>query len=222
MQPNDNGNIEDAACESFTAEDEMLYERRHSEGYDLYDPKYISWLKIKYSNEDCERFESLIDHFPDASLLEEMSVSSDAISFVDRDLSGSTLSRNSGGSKSVSRSLVMEASITSEESESTSSASTPVISKSDVHGSSLTPVNKNSSLSSICTPTSSVFSSTPISPNMISKYLVQYIPAPPERKKAAETRVTGSRVLTSAEGIAILIKKRRRKKRKKRERSRKD
>ena len=134
--------------------------------------------QIKHPNEDCERFKSLIDHFPDASILEEMSVSSDAISFVDRDLSGSTPSRkSSGGSKSVSHSLVMEASITSEESESTSSASTPVISKSDVHGSSLTPVNKNTSLSSICTPTSSVSSSTPISPNMISKYLVQYIPA---------------------------------------------
>ena len=39
---------------------------------------------------------------------------------------------------------------------------------------------------------------------MISKYLVQYVPVVQEKKKATETRITGSRVLTSAEGIAIL------------------
>ena len=98
----------------------------------------------------------------------------------------------------------METSVNSEESQSPSSATIPLTSKLNVHGSNSTPVNKNSSLSSICTPTSAKSSSTPISPNMISKYLVQYIPALPERKKVAETRVTGSHVLTSAEGIAIL------------------
>ena len=90
LQPND-GNTEDAVCESFTAEDEIHYERRHSEGYDLYDPKYIFWLKIKYSNEDCERFKSLIEHFPDVSVLEEVLVTSDTISIVDGDLSSSQL-----------------------------------------------------------------------------------------------------------------------------------
>ena len=105
LQPNDDSNTEDTVCESFTAEDEIHYERRHSEGYDLYDPKYISWLKIKYPNEDCERFKSLIEHFPDASVLEEVTVTSDTISIVDRDLSGSTPSSKSSG---VSRSLVME------------------------------------------------------------------------------------------------------------------
>ena len=57
---------------------------------------------------------------------------------------------------------------------------------------------------------------------MISKYLVQYIPASPEKKKAAETRVTGLRVLTSAEGKVILQekdeKKKKEKERKKQER----
>ena len=45
---------------------------------------------------------------------------------------------------------------------------------------------------------------------------MQYIPTQPQRKKAAETRVTGLRVLTSSEGITILNEKEE-KKRKERE-----
>ena len=102
----------------------------------------------------------------------------------------------------------METSLTSNESQSTSSAATPLTSESDVHGSSSAPVNEIQAYHQyVCSLISSVCSSTPISPNMISKYLVQYTPAPPERKKAVETRVTGSRVLTSAEGIVILREK---------------
>ena len=44
----------------------------------------------------------------------------------------------------------------------------------------------------------------PRSSNMTSKHLIQYVPATAEKKKAASTRVTGLRVLTSAEGLAIL------------------
>jgi len=36
---------------------------------------------------------------------------------------------------------------------------------------------------------------------------VQYIQTQPERRKAAKTRVTGLRELTSSEGIAMLNKK---------------
>ena len=58
-------------------------------------------------------------------------------------------------------------------------------------------MSNNSTSSSACTsPTS----------NVISKYLVQYIPPVVEKKEAAETRITGSRVLTSAEGLAMLRK----------------
>ena len=59
---------------------------------------------------------------------------------------------------------------------------------------------------------SSTSSSTPLSScksssyNVISKYLVRYIPSVVE-KKSAETRVTGSRILTSTEGLAILREK---------------
>ena len=42
--------------------------------------------------------------------------------------------------------------------------------------------------------------------DIISKYLVQYIPTPPA-KKSGSARVTGSRVLTSDEGYAILHEK---------------
>ena len=47
---------------------------------------------------------------------------------------------------------------------------------------------------------------TPRCSNMISKYPVQYIPVVQEKKKATETRISTevSRVLTSAECIAIL------------------
>jgi len=49
-------------------------------------------------------------------------------------------------------------------------------------------------------PKSSGVSST----SAISKYLVQYVAHPPAKKNTANTRVTGPRVLTSAEGHAIL------------------
>ena len=55
---------------------------------------------------------------------------------------------------------------------------------------------------------------------MISKYLVQYVPVVQEKKKATETRITGSRVLTSAEGIAILREREEKKRKEKEEKER--
>ena len=49
---------------------------------------------------------------------------------------------------------------------------------------------------------------------MISKYLVQYVPVVSEKKKVRETRITGSHVLTSTEGIAILREKEEKKRKK--------
>ena len=49
---------------SFTAEEEMLF---NTEGYNLYDPRYIAWLKVVHPEESCENFVSLIDHFPDVT-----------------------------------------------------------------------------------------------------------------------------------------------------------
>ena len=60
-------------------------------------------------------------------------------------------------------------------------------------------------------------SGTP-STSAISKYLVQYVaPPPPPKKNTANTRVTGSRVLTSAEGYAILREKEEKKKKEKKQ-----
>ena len=74
---------------------------------------------------------------------------------------------------------------------------TPVISASDE----LASTNPHHD----CLPLLSKQHSTSLSSssNVISKYLVQLT----EKKKAAETRVTCSRVLTSAEGLAILREK---------------
>ena len=75
-----------------------------------------------------------------------------------------------------------------------------------LHSNSSTPLSNNSTNSSVHTsPT-----------NSISKYLVQYVPAVVEKKKAAETRVTGSRVLTSAEGLAMLREKEEKKQKRRR------
>jgi len=43
--------------------------------------------------------------------------------------------------------------------------------------------------------------------NVISKYLVQYVSAATQKDKSSSTRVTGSRVVTNAEGLTILREK---------------
>ena len=54
-----------ATTESFTAEEEILYNTRYAEGYNVYDPKYISWLKINHPDENYGTFLPLIEHFPE-------------------------------------------------------------------------------------------------------------------------------------------------------------
>ena len=73
-------------------------------------------------------------------------------------------------------------------------------------------VVNNTSTSSSMSPTA-----IPHSSNMISKYLIQYVPATVEKKKTASTRVTGLHVLTSVEGLAILTEKKEKKKQEKEE-----
>ena len=166
----------------------------------------------------------MIENFPDANVPEELPGSVDPsptdillleshdcmlepASISDEGLPGSTPSRRgSTGSNSVSRSLLMETPVTAKECISTSPHAT-------VHGNNSTPLSNNSTSSSACTsPTS----------NVISKYLVQYIPPIVEKKKAAEMRITGSRVLTSAEGLALLREKEEKKKKEKEKGNKKD
>jgi len=70
----------------------------------------------------------------------------------------------------------------------------------------------------------SVSKSTPVSDSslsdVISKYLVQYVPPSPAKTKGS-TRVTGSRVLKSDEGMLFYMKKRRKENREGRQREKK-
>ena len=78
LQQLDNGSssiISKDGNESFTAEEEILYQTQYSEGYDLHDPKYISWVRINHPDENCEGFSTLMKCFQDASIPEEIPVS---------------------------------------------------------------------------------------------------------------------------------------------------
>ena len=272
---------------SFTAEEELLFDTRYAEGYNLYDPRYIAWLKVVHPEESCKNFVSLIDHFPDATSPEVVPVLSDAA------LGGSTPNllsevtdqvsqlQNSPGD-AIAGLTPIRANNTSvptrlyasplapnlKSSNAPTSINNPATSSriadntltvnlitADISTASSSTTNistPSSSTVNISTPSSSTaFNSTPnsstadnISPpslamvvnnapapisqaavnntstsssksptaiphssNMISKYLIQYVPAIVEKKKTASTRVTGLRVLTSAEGLAILTEK---------------
>ena len=58
-----------------------------------------------------------------------------------------------------------------------------------------------------------------LSPDVISKYLVQYVPVKEPKPSQAANRVTGLRVLTSAEGLAILKEREDKKRREAQERN---
>ena len=84
-----------------------------------------------------------------------------------------------------------------------------------------TAFDSDSAVDFTSTPVSAIFDSTPKRshksiPDAISKYLVQYV-SPPPAKKTGIARVTGSRVLTSDEGYAILREKEDKKQREKEE-----
>ena len=46
------GNVEDAAVESFTAEEEVLHNTRYAVGYNVHDPKYVACLRINHPDTD--------------------------------------------------------------------------------------------------------------------------------------------------------------------------
>ena len=172
--------------ELFTAEEEILYQTRYSEGYDLHDPKYISWLKISHPDENCEwfstyceGFSTLMVCFQDASIPEEIPVSlcadtTNDMSFEGDDqlagpagacdtiLPGSTPNRKDGGScVSVSRTLVMK---TPNTSESSSNNNTVNFTSAVPLSNNSTPVS-NTSASALITSSSSMSS---ISTSLVS------------------------------------------------------
>ena len=58
----------------FTAEEKLKYSTRFAEGYNLYDSKYVAWLKVNHPEEDSSHFLSLSEYFPDAITPDELSV----------------------------------------------------------------------------------------------------------------------------------------------------
>jgi len=178
--------------ESFTDKEQQLYERRYEEGFNLYDAKYIAWLKINHPDADLTT--SLLDHFTDVSVLDPVPVVEESVlppnsdsTEVDDPIQSDI---NEANPTETQKSGLPPEQVTV----GTSTAISPIVSKETE-----TPCNR-------LTPKA----------NLMSKYLVQYIPTQPQRKKAAETRVTGLRVLTSSEGITMLNEKEE-KKRKERE-----
>ena len=290
---------------SFTPE--MLFNTRYIEGYNLYDPRYIAWLKVSHPEEDFENFLSLSDHFPDATTPEAVSMLLDAETlgnsttnpvsgFVDSPgdainltpvrtdntlvpsrlhLSAALVTNleSSNAPTSINNSTFVIASSRIADNTSTvisliannistprsstaiNNTSTPSSSTADyisTPSSSMAANNASTPSSSMAannasTPSSSMATNNPSTPsssmaannastptlstadsnssmsptviprnsNMISKYLIQYVPPTAEKKKAASTRVTGLRVLTSAEGLAILTEKEQKKKQEK-------
>ena len=91
----------------------------------------------------------------------------------------------------------------------TPSTSTQLVSPATVSIPSSTSSAPSTSVSTLNTGTQCV--------NVLSKYLVQYVPAATQKDKSSSTRVTGSRVLTSAEGLAILKEKEEKKQKEKEE-----
>ena len=217
---------------------------------------YVAWLRTNHPDSDFDSFVPLIDHFPDASLPEEASISVDVNATTDRESDNQTLQHSANSnylpgstpshkdaldSERARHRLNMEIPVTTEQTPVTAEQTpitteqtplsvcttlhTPVSSinstphhevgsrrKKLSHGLGMeTPVDIEESprtavtisLTSSSTPLSTCKSS---SSNVISKYLIQYIPSVVE-KKSAETRVTGSRILTGAEGLAILREK---------------
>ena len=212
---------------SFTDEEEKLFMVRYREGYDLYDTRYTAWLKVHHPEVEFDTSLSLVDHFPDAVTPEALSITSDTepnpmvvSSATDVSVSPSSNVNCSGATPvcndsitptrlnlptprtSVSQTSTSNTDTTTELTLSTGTSSSQQTNVIASVSQSSTP---NMDTTSESTPSTSKFSSQ--QNNAISKYLIQYVPVAPEKKKSSTTRVTGSRVLTSAEGLAILREK---------------
>jgi len=58
--------------------EEQLFLRQYTEGYNLPDSKYISWLKVNHSEVDFTTEPSLLDFFPDTSPLDAIALFNDS------------------------------------------------------------------------------------------------------------------------------------------------
>ena len=213
----------------FSPEDKQRFQTRYEEGFDLFnDPEYITWLEINHPDAlpvndplTTDPFESsMTDFFPDVSPMEEMTCSQSppgqsSVSLPDVSLVNSV--------PQVQSSIApLLASDVGDSANKPDVANNPA--KADVMmtvkplstpQSSVVPTTPKSGYSIGSTPGSGQSSSAE-STDVISKYLVQCVPATPRSRNQSVDRVTGSRVLTSSEGLAMLKEKEDKKKRKRR------
>ena len=57
--------------DTFTPEEEALFVIRYNEGYDLADPRYLSWLQLNHPEDNCQ---DLIEHFEDLTPLDPIDI----------------------------------------------------------------------------------------------------------------------------------------------------
>jgi len=186
----DDGNGDNIAqkAAAFTEEEETLFARQFSEGYDLApDPRYLQWLQLNHP-EGSDR--NLSDNFfvsnsEHNNTNDTQNLSHCVISCRPTDVTPGLTSTHI----STQSILPLVDAVSLPQQSTLTSKSIAGISPQD----SATVVSNSQ-------PKSSGIPST----SAISKYLVQYLAPPPAKKYIANTRVTGSWVLTSAEGYEIL------------------
>ena len=60
------------AMDTFTPEEEARFVIRYNEGYDLPDPRYLSWLQLNHPEDNCQ---DLMEHFEDLTPLDPINFS---------------------------------------------------------------------------------------------------------------------------------------------------
>ena len=208
----------------FSAEKELLFQQRHEEGYDVYDPEYVRWLEVHHpADVPHDRYHlvpiptstsnSVVDSFTSVVPLSplilppsggELAVTSELprIPSCGAGLLGSSHAPPSGADlPGPSRTPPSEADLPGP-------SRTPP-SEADLPGSSRTPSSEADLPGLSGTPPfgagtpGSDTSGSPEQLKYISKYLVQYVPCPPQKKAEAKW-VGGARILTSSECVSIL------------------
>ena len=214
----------------FSVEQQQCFQTRYKESYDIPDPEYLQWLAIHHPESvsadqhgqvpptDPSKMESLTDLFSLVDPLHPLTVScaslarteakpnSDTPDSATEPAHKSQLESSSSGAESMT-SLTSGPPLTCDCKSPSVAAGLVVCTpepSSSSSGEELTALCA-SVLSSSLTPCSRIPGSSPDELKFISKYLVQFVPAPtPKTKDSVAKQVSGARVLTSAKCAAIL------------------
>ena len=225
VENGENCDLANKECETqvFSAEQEQVFQKRYTEGYDLPDPVYRQWLTIHHPElvsavqhvcvppSDPDEPESLTDLFSYVAPQSPLTMSEPT--GLDDTLGSTSTSLNSDSAVEPAHKSHSSSVLGSQTPPPTSSFNADSVQSAEINPPSLTP-------GSSCTCGFKSPGSTQSSPDgelsYISKYLVQFVPSPPTTKASAAKRVSGARVLTSAKCAAIL-EEREEKKRKEQE-----